>query len=111
MARFSPPDTPRLPDAPAANSGTLGGMMATWSQCAADFARDGSLRDVYVLGGGIEAWDALLRLARTWDARFSLNGVAQPLPDSAREVFAAKEGRGALVLDDLYIHFDARASS
>jgi hypothetical protein len=39
--------------------------MVTWSECAADFVSDGSLRDVYVIDGGIHGSSPSLdRLAR-----------------------------------------------
>lgn len=84
--------------------------MVTWSECAADFEGDGSLRDVYVLEGGIEAWEALLRLARSANARFSVGGVAQPLPETARDAFTATaELTGLLLIDwagiELAAHF------
>jgi hypothetical protein len=74
--------------------------MVTWSECAAEFVGDGSLCDVYVLKGGIEGWDALLRLAKTRHARFSLDGMAAPLPDAARAVFTEEGRLGALFLLD-----------
>jgi hypothetical protein len=72
--------------------------MVTWSECAADFEGDGSLRDIYVLEGGIAAWEALLRVARARNARFSLDGVAKPLPETARDAFAARKNVAAVLL-------------
>jgi hypothetical protein len=84
--------------------------MVTWSECAADFAGDGSLRDIYVLEGGGASWDAVLRIARQFDAKFFIEGEARPLPDRSREVFAQYDAGAALLsIDwkgiDLAAHF------
>jgi hypothetical protein len=65
--------------------------MVTWSECKKDFAGDGSLRDVYVLNGGLDAWDALLQIARVHGAHFSVHGKRAPLPPRALDVFDAYE--------------------
>ena len=84
--------------------------MVTWSEGAADFAGDGSLRDIYVLDGGEASWNALLRIARKCEAKFSIGGEAVALPNLAREVFARRHAGAALLsIDwkgiDLAAHF------
>jgi len=61
---------------------------------AEDFAPDGSLRDVCVLGVDLPVWERLLRAAlkSPWDCRFELNDKPCPLAEfSAPDFFAAKE--------------------
>jgi hypothetical protein len=74
--------------------------MVTWAECAADFVGDGSLRDIYVLEGGIGAWNALLGIARTRGARFSLDGIANPLPETVQAIFDARRERTPLLSID-----------
>ena len=71
--------------------------MVTWSDCEIDFRGDGSLRDVYVLDGGLTAWDALLGIARLGGVRFALHGAEAPLPTRAADVFAAGDPGSVLL--------------
>jgi hypothetical protein len=71
--------------------------MVKWSECAGDFAADGSLRDIYVLHGGLHAWDALLRMSRQVDTRFSIDGVTTPLPERAHDVFVRRADAAPLL--------------
>ena len=71
--------------------------MVIWSECAVDFAGDGSLRDIYVLDGGLDAWDVILGIARQVEARFSIDGVTRPLPEKAQDVFAESAAGAALL--------------
>ena len=48
--------------------------MVTWDQCAADFASDGALRDVYVLDCGLDEWNTLLDIARHVGGQFAVDG-------------------------------------
>jgi hypothetical protein len=71
--------------------------MVTWEQCAADFASDGALRDVYVLDGGLDEWNALLDIARRVGGQFAVDGKATPLPGRAHDVFVTRESATALL--------------
>ena len=62
--------------------------MVTWRTCRSFFAPDGSLRDIYVPGGGLPTWNALLGLAREARARFTVDGAAHSLPASPQEALA-----------------------
>jgi hypothetical protein len=64
--------------------------MVTWETCRSFFEPDGSLRDVYVRGGGLAGWHALLVIAREVGATFEVDGQARPLPTSAEEALALR---------------------
>jgi len=74
--------------------------MLPWSDCEAFFEPDGSLRDVYVIGGGIPAWEGLLRIARTRDAGLEVDGEERPLPALATEALALRQARSPLLSID-----------
>ena len=63
--------------------------MVTWAECQGDFVRDGSLRDVYVLDGGLAAWNALMKIARECDHRFIVDGDYAPPFMSVEDAFTA----------------------
>ena len=71
--------------------------MVTWKQCAADFASDGALRDVYVLDGGLDEWNALLGIAKRVGGQFAVHGKETPPPGGAHDVFVTYEPATALL--------------
>jgi len=72
--------------------------MVTWEECRGDFRPDGSLRDVYVRGGGLPAWEAALRtLLAMGTARYEVDGRTMSLPGSAREALAMRPTQSPLL--------------
>ena len=72
--------------------------MVTWEECRADFQPDGSLRDLYVCGGGLPAWEAALRVLRAkGTARYEVDGRTMSLPGSAREALTIRPMQSPLL--------------
>ena len=71
----------------------------TWTECSADFAPDGSLRDIYVENTTLSDWDRLLQWVRSSPLAFSFlhEGRPMPLPAAAGDVFALS-GTAASIL-------------
>ncbi len=74
----------------------------TWETCRSFFEPDGSLRDVYLRGGGLPGWHALLGIAREVGATFEVDGKARPLPTSADEALALRAAASPLLSIDWY---------
>lgn len=65
--------------------------VVTWQECRGELRPDGSLRDVYVSGGGAAAWEASLRtLVALGRTRYAVDGRAADLPISAGEALAKR---------------------
>ena len=79
-----------------------GGRMVDWERAADAFDWDGSLRDLYVLRTGEEAWDRLLGFLRggPWPVEYSVNDVPAALPERASDVFALREQASPLLRVD-----------
>src|SRR5262245_7821502 len=72
--------------------------MVTWEECRVDFQPDGSLRDLYVCGGGLQAWEAALGILRArGTARYQIDDRAMPLPSSAREALTLRPTQSPLL--------------
>ncbi len=65
----------------------------SWDEAAPDFARDGSLRDIYVLGTTVEDWERALGAVRERYAplRFTAGGEPAALPERAADIFPLRE--------------------
>ncbi|HEY0778868.1 MAG TPA: hypothetical protein VGD56_12940 [Gemmatirosa sp.] len=74
-----------------------------WPDVAADFAPDGSLRDIYVAGAGEAGWEAALALVRRryGPAAFSVDGRPAALPARAAECSALREAAAPVLAFDV----------
>jgi len=64
-------------------------VSVTWEMCREHFAPDGSLRDIYVLGGDVETWRGALSLLLTTSesVRHRIAGGAElPAVDSPEQL-------------------------
>jgi hypothetical protein len=60
-----------------------------WSQIAADFTPDGSLRDIYILGTSVDDWALVWNFLTASDRlAFDVDGIARTPPADVREAFA-----------------------
>jgi hypothetical protein len=71
--------------------------MVTWDQCREYFAADGSLRDIYTVGGRLESWRALLKVLLPTGPSFEVDGESRPVPATVEEAFTLSR-QSAVVL-------------
>jgi hypothetical protein len=64
-----------------------------WTQIAADFVWDGSLRDIYVLGTTEADWDNILARLRRFEPPpvFTVDNVVQAMPMQMAAVFSLRD--------------------
>ncbi|MGH7381025.1 MAG: hypothetical protein ACREKR_02175 [Candidatus Methylomirabilales bacterium] len=72
--------------------------MLAWDEVRQDFEPDGALRDIYVLAADSAAWDrALAFLLSEGTARYTVDGVALPLPKTAKEALSLRPDSSPLL--------------
>jgi hypothetical protein len=71
--------------------------MMIWETCRWFFEPDGSLRDIYVRGGGLRSWDVLLKIACDVDAKLSVSGDVHPIPSSSKDFFGTENDATTLL--------------
>lgn len=78
--------------------------MLEWNQVGGEFYRDGSWRDIYVLGTGIEHWQLALNALRSspFPMRYFRAGVECALPSQAAEAFPEPGCADRLLSVDLH---------
>jgi len=78
--------------------------MLEWSQVRGEFYRDASLRDIDVLGTGIEHWQLALNALRSspFPIAYSRAGVPCALPSRAADVFGEPGRTDRLLTVDLH---------
>lgn len=78
--------------------------MLEWNQVSGEFYRDGSWRDIYVLGVGIEHWQRALDALRSspLQMRYFRAGVESVLPSKATEAFGEPGWTDRLLSVDLH---------
>jgi len=65
--------------------------MIGWDTCKEDFRWDGSLRDIYITPATLSDWQAVYPLLHDFPGvEYSVDGAAQPLPTSVKQVFATR---------------------
>ena len=65
--------------------------MINWNTCKNDFQGDGSLRDIYITPATLADWRALYPFLRNFPGvEYSVDGIAQPAPDSVEQAFAVR---------------------
>jgi hypothetical protein len=65
--------------------------MISWDMCRQEFEPDGSLRDIYVLGTGIELWRRFFDgLRSAYNLEYSVDGESCPIPESVDEAFSTR---------------------
>jgi len=75
-----------------------------WSQVRGEFYRNGSFRDIYVLGMGIEHWQLALNALRSspFPIAYSRAGVECALPSKAADAFGEPGYTDRLLTVDLH---------
>ena len=71
--------------------------MVTWDQCRKHFGTDGSLRDIYVQGGGLEAWRALMKVLAPTTPSFETDGEPRPMPATVEDALQAGRDSAAIL--------------
>ena len=71
--------------------------MKRWAECRDHFALDGSLRDIYVVGGAEESWRAFLRFVEPLHATFDVDGERRSVPRTVDEAFRSSGEAAALL--------------
>jgi hypothetical protein len=67
-------------------------MSVSWAEVSADFERDGSLRDIYVIGANLADWQVVIDTVRRMNPPpvFSAGGDVAELPDRAERWFGTE---------------------
>ncbi|MGL4965019.1 MAG: hypothetical protein ACRC67_27580 [Inquilinus sp.] len=70
-----------------------------WRQIAADFAFDGSWRDIYVLSTTLSDWQVVLDMVRELEPApiYQVDGVARALPDRTEDAFESRASAAVLL--------------
>ncbi|MGH7975323.1 MAG: hypothetical protein ACREDS_08215 [Limisphaerales bacterium] len=72
--------------------------MINWETCHKEFAPDGALRDIYILGTNVEHWKKLFEILKSFsDLEYCLDGDIQPIPSSVDEIFAIRATASPLI--------------
>lgn len=74
--------------------------MKGWDECRDHFVPDGSLRDIYVVGGAEESWRAFLRFVEPLHATFEVGGDRHSVPRTVDEAFRVSSEATALLKFD-----------
>ena len=73
--------------------------VANWGRAASDFAWDGGLRDIYVLGADTDDWRKLLdEIRETYSpVEFTVDGEAAAMPRGVAQLFEKRSEAGLLL--------------
>jgi hypothetical protein len=72
--------------------------MINWETCRKEFAPDGALRDIYVLGTNIDHWKKLFEILKSFSApEYCVDGDVHPIPAGVEEIFDIRAAASPLL--------------